>query len=458
MAAAVPCAACGAPSADRPCRRCSGEVRYCGPECAEAHWPVHRPVCGVVLSRGPRGFSREAAAALPPPPPGGLRDLAAAGAKLDAEAAWEAQQAGEAAAAASCRPRLHALMLCVVADEEALGHLAACVSSVCKQWRAPPEHTLVSWHAEDESLRSKVRELLSNFRSAVEGGSPYVAYNEGPARAVLCEVTALEQPSPLSPGEHARLLLQRVPASDSSWVLLCQGDGLWHPGRTAFFRNFTRQVPGPEECVATVAPVLVQPSAAGLRGPVRQAIEVNKLMGQGDPSVELVKEACGLPQLCLRRAFLEEFFESHGEARAWRQAFATRLCAYTLVENGPRTRQVDAAQFREVTQYGAAMWTWMYFHRRGWPDVPRATLTAGRCLPWVAPAGEATSALRCCVEYFAAWRGAAADPEALAEEALALLQASPAAAPGAEEFPRSELLRFAKGVATDALAALRRRS
>jgi hypothetical protein len=54
------CAACAAPAARNRCSGCM-TVFYCGPACAKAHWPTHKPLCAAA--------AQQCVAVIPPQPP-----------------------------------------------------------------------------------------------------------------------------------------------------------------------------------------------------------------------------------------------------------------------------------------------------------------------------------------------------------------------------------------------------
>ena len=60
----------------------------------------------------------------------GLKSLQSLSQQLVAEEQWEAQAEGDAAEAASCLPRLHAMVLAQVRDQDDLLRLAATLSSM----------------------------------------------------------------------------------------------------------------------------------------------------------------------------------------------------------------------------------------------------------------------------------------------------------------------------------------
>mmetsp|Transcript_76435 Transcript_76435/g.216101 ORF Transcript_76435/g.216101 Transcript_76435/m.216101 type:complete len:535 (-) Transcript_76435:82-1686(-) len=416
------CAACGKDGATACCPHCRLAL-YCDTSCMDSHWPVHKCICRAAMADGsssgaaaaaPCAVSHVATRSGPGPPSrepfsapdiaegarallresggarpgdevlrqlagsapagkassfaysvavgtGGLRALAAAGETLAAEEAWALQQeAGGDGGGAARLPQLHALVTAEIASEECFAHFVACVQSICKQWRAPPECTVVGWHAQDGELRAKTASFLADFERTITSHGPFIAYMDGPVRAVKCRVITVEHPTALTHGEHLRKLLDLVPQADNAWVMFSEDDGLWHPGRTAFWRNLTRQVPGPEQCHAAAAPILARATAAGGGQLFGGALEVNRLLQGGDPGVELREETCHLTQLCARRSLVAAFFECHSDAVVQHGLFHVRLMSFIVCEHGQRCQGVSAETFKQGQQTPH----WMYFRRR----------------------------------------------------------------------------------------------
>jgi len=422
----------------------------------QAHWPVHKLVCGLLpqagagaragerdgTPRGPADCAHARACGETAPAGGrsamqqspGLRELLNASCQAEAEEVWETQ---EAAGEASQLPRLHALIASEIATEAEYTNLASCIQSICKQWRAPPEHSLVSWYAAGKELREKVTTLLREFVQVIEGAGPFVAYADGPVRAVRCRATVIEQPTRLPPGEHLRRLLELVPDADTSWVLLSDDDSLWHPGRTAFFRNFARQVPGPDKCAATVAPLLAQPTSAEAAADESFAspLVVNKMLQQRHPAVVVKQELVDISQYCVRRSLLAAFFETQRRAVLEHELCLTRVLSFVARDHKARCLQVAPEQLAAPDGGGAPMW--MIFCRR--PDLlPRAASSVEAPAPDMQRAGEVLEAagfagggagLRRRVEQLVLRRWGGSDAREAAEAALDSFGAGPLPSP-----------------------------
>ncbi|CAJ1341562.1 unnamed protein product [Effrenium voratum] len=180
----------------------------------------------------------------------GLKSLQSLSQQLVAEEHWEAQFEGEAAEAAKKLPQLHAIVLAQVWDQEDLLRLAATLSSIRQQWRAPCCFACGLDRSSPQALEAETQKLLDDFKEAIEAPGPRMAYSDGLARAVLCK--------------GGKLI--------TAWAFGEQAYSIMAPRRTAFFRNFTRQanlqrVPGPETCLATAAPLIVRPTQVGFRAP-----------------------------------------------------------------------------------------------------------------------------------------------------------------------------------------------
>jgi len=350
---------------------------------------------------------------LPAPPAEALRVLRDAGNRMAAEEAWAAQQAANITTVADTSavepdlPRLHALLVADVLDAASFEGLAGCVRAICNQWRAPPECTLIGWFAADDELAEKVEGLLAEARQFLGAKSPFLAYSDGPARAVRCELEAVKLADRLPFEERLQRLLELVPSLDTSWVLFSEQDGLWHPGRTAFFRNFARQVPGPPECLALLTPVIARPTAADADAPelLRKAIEVNRAVrsvGGSAPRAVILEERSELVQFCLRRQLLADILAAPEEHLGTCDAEASMLPSSSssfggscltrlrsLINNGCGSasfcREVPFAQFKESTPAGESI-MWMYYSRR----LASVESAPPECAPERGDAGAAT--------------------------------------------------------------------
>jgi hypothetical protein len=282
------------------------------------------------------------------------------GRRLDAEDVWASQQAAETGDTAVALPQLHVFLVTEVLDELHYSQLRACIQSICNQWRAPPEHTLVSWHAAGDQLRSSCVKLLAEFQKCFDNAAPFIAYNDGPARAVRCRTTVLEQMERAPQSSQVRRLMEFAPQADTTWVCFSDGMDLWHPCRTALLRNFLRQLGGPERCLAAGAPVMalaLNDAASTITDPV----EVNKLLQQGKRrEVGVSYELQELAQCCLRRSLLALFLDRGAERPEDHGNFSARLLQFVVRDNAERLLQVSPEQLREG---GKSVPLWMYFRR-----------------------------------------------------------------------------------------------
>lgn len=288
----------------------------------------------------------------------GLKSLMSLSQQCIAQEHWEAQESGEAKAAASFRPHLSALLLAQVWDDEDLMRLAATLSSIRQQWRAPPDCTAISIFVASEDLREQTNKLLSDFKEAIEAPGPRLAFSEGLAKAVLCQVFVVELDCPACEGEQLRHLLQVVPEGDNSWILFSSPGGIWHPGRSGFFRNFTRQVPGKRKCTSTVAPLIVRPVQAVPL--LRSAVEVNRRLQLPDGDVEVMEEARHAVQYCVRRTLLSQFLDTWTHVQFTNEQCFDQLWAFIVEENAEKCFQVATTQLYEGALQGATP-LWMYY-------------------------------------------------------------------------------------------------
>ena len=296
----------------------------------------------------------------------GLKSLQSLTQQLVAEDHWEAQGQGEAAEAARRLPKVHAMVMAEVWDAEDLLRLASTLSSIRQQWRAPPESTVVCLYVAAEDLRSEVHKLVDDFKEAIEAPGPRVAYAEGLARAVLCEVhvVALEHPS--CEGRQLRHMLSKVPEGDNSWILFTTPGGIWHPGRTGLFRNFTRQVPGPSLCLATVAPLIVRPVQAVPL--LKSAVEVNRRLQLPDGDLEVMQEAKDAVQYCIRRELLAQFLDLWSDTEFHNEQCMDQLWAFLVNDYQEKCYEVAVNQLLNDGTKGSTP-LWMYY--APWQRLPR---------------------------------------------------------------------------------------
>ncbi|CAE7511615.1 Cyt-b5 [Symbiodinium sp. CCMP2592] len=193
---------------------------------------------------------------------------------------------------------------------------------------------------------------------AIEAPGPRLAFSEGLAKAVLCQVYVVELDCPACEGEQLRHLLQVVPEGDNSWILFSAPGGIWHPGRSGFFRNFTRQVPGKRKCTSTVAPLIVRPVQAVPL--LRSAVEVNRRLQLPDGDVEVMEEARHAVQYCVRRTLLSQFLDTWTHVQFTNEQCFDQLWAFIVEENAEKCFQVATTQLYEGASQGATP-LWMYY-------------------------------------------------------------------------------------------------
>lgn len=288
----------------------------------------------------------------------GLKALQSLSQQLVAEDHFEAQAEGEAAEAARKLPQLNAMLLAEVWDLEDLQRLQATLASIRQQWRAPPECTLLCIYVAAEELRDQAQKLLDDFQEAIEAPGPRLAYAEGLARAVLCKVHQVMFGGPSCSGQQLRHMLSKVPAGDNSWILFTSAGGIWHPGRTGLFRNFTRQVPGPEKCLATVAPLIVRPVQAVPT--LKSAVEVNRRLQLPDGDLEVMQEAKDCVQYCVRRALLADFLEMWSDTEFTDETQCMdQLWAFLVNDQQEKCYEIAVKQLYDGSSGSTPLW--MYY-------------------------------------------------------------------------------------------------
>lgn len=412
------CSACGSSPAEYQCMRCR-EVSYCDKECQQLHWRAHRAICRKISappggadagaghdnstgrsSLPPHAFGGESGEAVSSTAKavvpsfgasvgtGGLNALAAVSRQLEDPAAngrMMARGTGGLRALAKVSedfarsemktmPALqgmHTFIAAEVACEKQLRQLVSCLRSIAEQWRAPPDWICISWHATDE-LRADVSAVLDDFKKCIDSLGERVAYNAAQERVVRSHVHLAEQKSHCSQFQHFRELLPVIPESDDNWVIFSNDTSLWHPGRTAFLRNFTRQVPGPDECTVGIVPLHMHPVRNSMRwdrqasevGSLKECMELHKqnhLVYSTDNKLEPF-------QFAVRRSILASFFDRCSDVVLEHKLCYGRFAMFLTAEHRHKCRwiQGDNPALQQLKE--AHMW--LILDRRAPPAKP----------------------------------------------------------------------------------------
>lgn len=399
FAVARQCAACGRSSAQHRCTKCH-VVAYCSKECQQLHWPVHQAICGQVSApaggadAGAGGQPREATSKAVPAglqpvanaSTGGLSALAAASRQLDDPASTSrmmaagygglralamaskdyAQKEAESTAALQ---GMHALIAAEIECEKQLEQLVMCLQSIVEQWRAPPDQIFISWHSGPD-LYPHVAAALEDFKAAIDALGERVTYNASQERVVRSHVHLCEQSARFSQFQHFSALLPLIPEGDDNWVMFSGDNALWHPGRTAFLRNFTRQVPGPEECLVCAVPLHLRPVRshaiktpcdAGSFQECMRFLKQNQMV-YGSNTLEPF-------QFCVRRSLFAKFFDKCNGAVLEHKLCYGRFAMFLMAEHKHVCRWIVADSPAHEQLKNAHMW--LMFDRRVQQVMPK---------------------------------------------------------------------------------------